>query len=64
MISAVELEKRVTGASILDIIISKLSYKKKPYPIILFEVDKAPKVGLHFAILSLGIAICLKMESS
>ena len=54
----------MANISIFDIILSKLCHKKKPYPIILFEVDKNLKVDFHCAILFLGLAICLKKKGS
>ena len=64
MVSAIELKRRVTGACILGIVISKLSHRKKLFPVILFKVDKGSKVNFYCTISSLGLAVCLKMESS
>ena len=64
MISAVELERRETGASILGVIVGKLSYRSEPGPIILLEVDKGSKIGLHRAILPLSLAVYLRVEGS
>ena len=63
MISAIELEKYVAGAGIFDIVVSKLHYKKKPCPIILLEVDKDSEIGFYYTILSLSLAIRLRVES-
>ena len=41
MIFTIELEKYIAGADIFDVVLSKLCYKKKLYPIILLEVDKS-----------------------
>ena len=57
MISAIKLKKCVSDTSILSIIINKLCYKKKLYPIILFEVDKNLKIGFYYTILRLGFVI-------
>ena len=62
MISAIELEKCVAGAGILGIVVSELCHGKKPCPIILLEVDKGLEVGFHRTILSLSLAIRLRME--
>ena len=62
MISAIELEKCVAGAGILGIVVSKLRYGKKPYPIILLKVDKGLEVGFHHIILPLSLAVCLRVE--
>ena len=62
MISAIELEKYVAGASILGIVVSKFRYKKKPCPIILLEVDKNSEVGFYRTILPLNLAVRLRVE--
>ena len=59
MIFVVEFEKDMANTSIFGIIIDKLYYKKKPYPIILFKIDKNSKVGFHHIILSLDLTVCL-----
>ena len=59
MISIVELEKHMIGASIHSIIINKLYHKKKSYPIILFKVDKGSKVSFYCIILPLSLAVRL-----
>ena len=64
IISAVKLEKYVTNAGIIDIIIHKLYYKKKFYSIILFKVNKSLKISYYHATLPFSLAIYLKMESS
>ena len=62
MISIIELEKCVAGASIFDIIIGKLCTKKKPCPIVLFDIDKSSKVGFYYAVLLFSLAIYLKKK--
>ena len=57
MIFAIELKRLVASASILNIIISKFYYKKKPYPIILFKIYKDLIIGLYCTILALSFAI-------
>ena len=59
MIFAIELEKYVAGASIFDIVISKLCHKKKSCLIILLKVDKSSEVSFYYTILSLSFAVCL-----
>ena len=54
----------MVGANILDIIIDKLCYEKKLYPIILFKVDKNLEIGFYYTILSLNIAVCLRLEGN
>ena len=63
MIAAVQLERRVVGARIFCIVISKFSYWQEPGPIILLEIDKGSKVGLYCAILSLGLAVSPRIKS-
>ena len=62
MISTIELEKRVTGAGIFGVSVSKLRHKKKSYSIILFKIDEGQKVGFYCAILPLNLAVCLRVE--
>ena len=62
MISVVEFEKYIANASIFSIIIRELRYRKKPYPIILFEVDKSLKVGFYYTILFFGLTVYLWIE--
>ena len=62
MIFAVELKKRVAGASIFVIAIGKLCYGKKTCPIILLEIDKGLEVGFYYNILPLSLAIYLRMK--
>ena len=62
MIFAIELKKCMAGAGILGIVVSKLRYGKKPCPIILFKVDKGSEVGFHRTILSLSLAVRLRVE--
>ena len=59
IISIIKLENHMTNISIFSIIIGKLYHRKKPYPIILFEVEKDPKTSLNYAILFLGLAVYL-----
>ena len=59
MISIIKLKKHVIGISILSIIISKLHYKKKLYPIILFKIDKSSKIGFYYTISLFDLAIYL-----
>ena len=49
----------MAGADILDIVIDELHHKKKPYAIILLNIDKNSEVGFHYTILSFGLTIRL-----
>ena len=62
MISAIELEKYMAGASILSIVVGKLRYEKKLCPIILLKVDKSSEIGFHCTFLPLSLAIYLQLE--
>ena len=64
MISAIKLKRRIIGASISDIIISKFYYKKKLYLIILFEINKNLKPDFYYTILFLGLVFCLWMKNN
>ena len=50
--------------SILSIIISKFYYKNKLCPIILFKVNKSPKIGFYYTILSFSLTVCLWIKDS
>ena len=62
MIAAVQLERRVTGACVFCIFISKLGHQQEPSLVILLEVDKALEIRLHGAVLPLGLPVCLRMK--
>ena len=49
----------MASASIYGIMIGKFRHKKKPCLIILIKVDSSLKLGFHYAILSLGLALYL-----
>lgn len=44
------------------ITINKFYYWQKVWPVILFPVNKIPLIGFDNTILSLGLAICLKIK--
>ena len=52
----------MAGTGILGIIVSKPCHKKKPCPIIVLKVDKGLEVGFDHTILSLNLAVCLRVE--
>ena len=54
----------MTGTSIFHIIVSKFSHKKEPSLIVLFAIDKNLVISLYYTLLSLGLAISFKVESS
>ena len=64
MVAAVQFKWCMTGARIFSVVIYKLSYWQELCPIILLEVDKSSKIGLHGAVLSFCLTIYLRIESS
>ena len=64
IISVIKLERCVDITNILEIIISKFCYKKKSYPIILFEINKNMKVSFHCIILLFNLAIYLLIKNN
>ena len=63
MEAAVEFKRRVANTSILDIVICKLSHWQEVCLVILFPVHKSSEVCFHCTVLSLCLAIGLRMES-
>ena len=49
----------MANTSIFGIIIGKYCYKKKPYLVILFKIDKGLKIGFYCTILSFGLTVYL-----
>ena len=49
----------MAGAGILGIIVGKLHYGKKPYPIILLEIDKGLEINFYYIILPLRLVVRL-----
>ena len=64
MISAIELKKCGASAGVLGVFVSKLRYEKKLCLIIKLKVDKGSKVGFHYTILPLNLAIRLWVKRS
>ena len=64
MISAIELEKYMAGVGIFGDVVGKFRYKKKPYSIILLEIDKDSEVGFYCTILSFNLTVHLWMEGN
>ena len=54
----------MTSASIFGVIVDKLSYRKKLCLVILFKVNKDPKIGFYHAVLSFGLAVRLWIEDN
>ena len=52
----------MAGTGILGVIVGKLRYKKKPYLIILLEIDKGLEIGFHRTILPFRLAVYLRVE--
>lgn len=64
MIFAVELERCMASIYILCIIICKFHYGQESCLVILLSIDKYLEVGLHRAVLPLGLAFCLRRKSN
>lgn len=62
MVSAVQLERYVTGADILSIIICKFGHGQKPCPVVLLKIDEYSKICLYRAILSFDLAVTLRVK--
>lgn len=60
----VGLERCMTLTSFFCIIVCKFAYKWKLCLVVLFVVDIKLEVGLHTAVLSFGLTICLGLKSS
>ena len=59
VIIIVEFKKHIANANIFGIIIGKFYYKKKPYLIILLEINKNSKLGFYYTILFFSLTISL-----
>ena len=57
MIFAIKFKKYMANASVLGIIISKLSYWQKLYLIILLKIDKNSKLSFYCTILLLDLVV-------
>ena len=62
MVALVKFERRVIDTSILRIIVGKFSNREKSCLVILPLIDESSEVDLHNIILSLGLAIDLRMK--
>ena len=64
MIAAVQLKRRVTGACVLRIVISKLGYWQEPSSVILLKVDERSEIRHHGAVLPVGLPLYLQMKGN
>ena len=62
MVAVIQVERHMANARIFGIIISELGHRQEVCTVILFKIDKGLEVGFYRAILTFGLAICLKME--
>ena len=62
MIATVQFKRCVAGASVFCIIIGKFSHQKEFCLVVLLKFDKSSEVGFHYAIVSLGLIVFLKMK--
>ena len=63
MISATELKKYMMSIGILNIIVGKLCYKKKPCSIIPLKIDKDLEIDFHCTILFFSLVAYLQVKS-
>ena len=54
----------MAGARTLGVVVGELVYRKEPCSIVLFKVNKSPKVNLHSVVLLFCLTVCLRMERS
>ena len=52
----------MASTGVLGFVINELSYWQKRCLVIIYKIDKSLKIGFYYAILSLGLAICLKIK--
>lgn len=64
MITIVEFEIHMASASILGVVVGKLSYWEELSPIILLIIEKNSKIGFHCIVLPLCLAISLEVKGS
>lgn len=64
MIAIIEFKRYVASIYIFGIIINKLSYWEELNLVILLVVNKNPEISLYYTILSLNLAVNLKIEGS
>ena len=64
MIAVVQLKRRMTSAGIFGIVVRKFSHWQQYCPVILLEIDKGSKIGLHGTVLLLGLAVSLRIKDS
>ncbi len=64
MVVTIEFKKSMTGACVFHIIISEFGNWKEYSLIFLIIIYRRLKIGLHNAVLSFRLAICLKMEGN
>ena len=63
MEAAVEFKKRVAGGGIFGIDVCKLSHYQEACPVYQFSVYKSSEICLQYAVLSLYLAIGLRIKS-
>ena len=63
MVAIIQLKKHVVVTCIFGIIVYKLGYKQNPSLIVLFKVDKSPKIYLYSTIQPFCLAIYYKIKS-
>ncbi len=64
VVITIELEMGVTGAGILGVVVGKLHHWQWPCLVVLLLIDECSEVCFHSAVLSLDLAVCLRVEGS
>lgn len=63
VIAAIQLKKYMVSVCIPGIIISKLNNKPKLFSVILYPIDKEPKIYFYYIVLSFSLPINLRVKS-
>ena len=64
MVAAVQLKEYVSDAGNFCIIVSKFSYQKELYPVVLLEIDKSTEISFHCTVLPFSLTVSFKVEGS
>ena len=59
---AIQLKRGIPDPGIFRIIISEISHRQEPYPVIMLVVDKGSEVDIYCTILSFSLAVNLGVK--
>ena len=62
MVAAVQLERRVAGASIHGVVVCELRHQQEPCLVILLPIHKGTEVYFYRPVLSFPLPVCLRVE--